>query len=95
MRAARSTATTRIGARVDVDLDGDGDFRAGGYTGADRVATYLVGAGQWGNRQQSQLPLIIGMGAAPSVDIRVTFPDGSVVTRNDVAPGARITINDV
>ncbi len=65
-----------IGARVDVDLDGDGDFRAGGYaTGADRVATYLVGAGQWGNRQQSQLPLIIGMGAAASVDIRMmTFP---------------------
>ncbi|WP_437798376.1 FG-GAP repeat domain-containing protein [Sorangium sp. So ce693] len=84
-----------IGARVDVDLDGDGDFRAGGYTGADRVATYLVGAGQWGNRQQSQLPLIIGMGAAASVDIRVTFPDGSVVTRNDVPSGARITINDV
>ncbi|WP_438034573.1 hypothetical protein [Sorangium sp. So ce204] len=40
-----------IGARVDVDLNGDGDFRAGGHTGADRVATYLVGAGQWGNRQ--------------------------------------------
>jgi hypothetical protein len=28
-------------------------------------------------------------------DIRVTFPDGSVVIRNDVAPGARVTINDV
>ncbi|WP_437327082.1 hypothetical protein [Sorangium sp. So ce381] len=54
-----------------------------------------MGAGQWGNRQQSQLPLFIGMGAAASVDIRVTFPDGSVVTRNDVASGAHITITDV
>ncbi len=84
-----------IGARVDVDLDGDGDFVAGGYAGSDRIVTYLVGSAQSGNLAQSQLGLAIGIGAAPRVDIRVTFVDGTVVIRRDVVAGTTLTIGDL
>lgn len=44
---------------------------------------------------QSELTPIIGTDRAASVDVRVTFPDGSVVTRLDVPSGWDNDIRDV
>jgi hypothetical protein len=93
--ATTSDDRDALGARVTIDLDGDGDFVSGGYGGADRTVTYLVGMAQSANRAQSQLPLIVGIGAAASVDVRVRFVDGSTVTLTDVARSSTTVVRDV
>jgi hypothetical protein len=88
-----TTASDRdaIGALIEVDLDGDGDFLT---TAPDRFVMYLVGSAMSGTHAQNQLAPVIGIGNALSVDVRVVFPDGSVVTQPNVALGSRIVIRD-
>ncbi len=92
--ATTSDDRDALGARVVVDLDGNGNFSSGGYAGPERTVTYLVGAAQSSIYAQSQLPLIIGIGHQPTVDLRVFFVDGSVVTIDDVTAGSAIVVRD-
>ena len=71
---------TAIGAKVEVDLNGGGDF----VPGAD-YAMRIVDAAS---------PLVVGIRTAAAVDIRVTFPDGDVAVRRGVAANQTITIKD-
>jgi hypothetical protein len=71
-----------LGAELHVDLDGDGDFAAGPD---DQLAIYLIGHAQSGHHTQSQFHPLVGIGTAESVDLRVYYPDWSVVEQHDVA----------
>jgi hypothetical protein len=77
-------ATDAHGARVEVDLDGDGDFSSAGRLRVLPVPTH---------------PVAIGIGEASSVDLRVVFVDvgeagGNVETLSDVAAGESVTVED-
>lgn len=80
-----------IGADVWVDLDDDGDFAAGG---TDSLVRYTVGPAMSGREVLNQLPLVIGLGSHPRVDVRVRFPDGTVVNTLDVVEGDAIDVLD-
>ena len=80
-----------LGARVVVDLDGDGDFRPGGD---DRIVTYLIGSAMSGNNSQNQLSPIVGIGDAPEADFRVFFVDGTIATVMDAPANTPLVIRD-
>lgn len=80
-----------IGADVWVDLDDDGDFATGG---SDAVARYTIGPAMSGGTVLNQLPLVLGVGARPRVDVRVRFPDGTVVDTLDLEPGDAVDVLD-
>ncbi|MCB9659787.1 MAG: VCBS repeat-containing protein [Sandaracinaceae bacterium] len=82
-----------LNAQVLIDLDGDGDF-AGSTSPGDRVVIYVVGHASAGYTTNQHGPVVAGVGAATSVDVRVRFEDGSVVTVSDVAPGATVVVRD-
>ncbi len=80
-----------IGATVALDLDGNMDFSA---EPPDRLLTQVVDGGS-GYMSQGQLWPHFGLQGYPSADLRVTFPDGSVVYRCGVAANQTITIRDI
>ena len=75
-----------IGARIDVDLDGTGKFT--------HVQTYLVGGAQGGNYGQGQLAPLVGCGTRATIDLRVRFVDGSVVTLLDTPVTKSLVVRD-
>ncbi len=79
-----------IGARVELNLDDDDSFPAGGH----RTLTRLVDGGSGWLGQNEQIAQF-GLGSAYLVAVRVLFPDGSVVIHRNVAANRQITIRDV
>ncbi len=80
-----------IGAIVEVDLDGDADFSP---VPPDQLEVQCVDGGS-GYMSQGQLWPHFGLGAATLADIKVTFPDGSVVYNCGVAFNQTIVIRDI
>ncbi|MFH1739468.1 MAG: FG-GAP-like repeat-containing protein [bacterium] len=79
---------TAVGAVVEVDLDGDGDFAAGE---TDTLLIRDISAGAAG---RSQPWAHFGLGEAEVVDVRVTFPDGTVVDVPNIPANERIIVRD-
>ncbi|OGQ95839.1 MAG: hypothetical protein A2284_12630 [Deltaproteobacteria bacterium RIFOXYA12_FULL_61_11] len=83
-----------IGARVDIDLDGDGNFvftanAAPGTAGS--AQTRQLG---FGEVFQSEPIAHFGLGLVDQVDVRVTFADGSVVICSDVPANITLDVLD-
>ncbi|MFH1740334.1 MAG: FG-GAP-like repeat-containing protein [bacterium] len=79
---------TAVGAIVEVDLDGDGDFSA---EGTDTVLLSDISAASAG---RSQPRAHFGLGEVETVDVRVRFPDGSIVTNRSVSANQTLTVLD-
>ncbi len=77
-----------IGARVDVDLDGGGDFRPG----VGRFVTAHVGGGD--GLASGAIPLHFGTRQAKMVDVRVRYPNGKTVIYLKVPTNRMITVKD-
>ena len=77
-----------IGARIEIDLDGDGVFLEW------PSATYLVGSAQSGNHAQSEIDPLIGTQLRSHANLRVTFGDGSVVVLTDIPANGEIIVRD-
>jgi hypothetical protein len=82
VKANLSTNGPAIGAKVQVDLDDDGNFTGNvltryieSYTGNELVAHF-------------------GLGSTAQVDVKVTFPDGTATTSSNVAANQTVTITD-
>ena len=90
--ATASGVPTRdaIGARVELNLDNDRTFPTGGQ----RMLTRLIG-GDSGWEGQNEQVTQFGLGTAPVVAVRVSFPDGRVVIHQDVSANQQIVIRDV
>ncbi len=88
--AAGVPARDSIGARVDLNLDNDASFPIGG----NRTLIRLIDGGS-GYQGQNEQIAHFGLGSSALVSVRVTFPDGSVVTHRNVAANQQIVIRDV
>ena len=80
-----------IGAIVEVDLDGDQDFSS---EAPDRLEVQYVDGGS-GYGSQGQLWPHFGLGSYHGADLRVTFPDGSVVYRGGLSANQTVVIRDI
>lgn len=80
-----------IGARVVVDLDDDGDFTADGKT-KDFIFSTIIGMG---HAFQNEPIAHIGLGKRLKVDVKIYFPDGSVVEKKDVSANQTLTVRDI
>jgi len=80
-----------IGAVVAVDLDGDADFSP---EPPDRLLVQCVDGG-CGCMSQGQLWPHFGLGGFPIADVRVIFPDGSVVYRCGVSANQTVLVRDI
>ncbi|HPO08644.1 MAG TPA: ASPIC/UnbV domain-containing protein, partial [bacterium] len=79
---------TAVGAVVQVDLDGDGDFAVGE---SDTLLMRDISAAPAG---RSQPWAHFGLGEAQNVDVRVTFTDGTIVNIADVPANERLIVRD-
>jgi hypothetical protein len=80
-----------IGAIVEVDVDGDADFSS---VLPDRLEVQAVDGGS-GYMSQGQLWPHIGLGRYQAADIKVTFPDGSIVYRCGLSANQTVVIRDI
>jgi hypothetical protein len=80
-----------IGAIIEVDLDGNVNFSA---TSPDRLEVQCVDGGS-GAGCQGQLWPHFGLGNSMRADVRVIFPDGSVVYRCGLSANQAVTVRDI
>ncbi|NQT81556.1 VCBS repeat-containing protein, partial [bacterium] len=80
-----------IGAIVEVDLDGDMDFSP---EPPDRLEMQCVDGGS-GYMSQGQLWPHFGLGRYAIADVKVTFPDGSIVYKCGVSANQTEVIRDI
>lgn len=76
------------GARVEVDLNGGADFSPG-------IGAYVMGlVGSSDGLSQPAAAAHFMVGTVPTVDVRVTFPDGDTVVLAGVSANQTITVLD-
>jgi len=81
-----------VGAIVWVDLDGDGDFATTTLATHDRLHMQQLGLG---HPYQNEPVVHVGLGSALQADVKVRFPDGSVVIVENVTADQTLEIADI
>ncbi|MBI4177851.1 CRTAC1 family protein [bacterium] len=77
-----------IGAWVEVDMDGGADFAKG----PGRYAAQIVGAGD--GYASNALPVHFGVRRAKTVDVRVRYPTGQVITQKNIPVNQVLVVKD-